>query len=182
MKLRDELLNMAGTFGTNLLGGLTENAIASISESIAAKVSKQWLADNLPSSQVDDIRERARQAATLIEEATIIINDLQLELSDRSKELDDLTALIAQKRDDANYWANIASVNEDVAKALTKELENSVRIQLRTELDKGKTQRQVIGVLGWLVALVAGAALGGFFQEYIHNSGVMQLFLSPLSH
>jgi hypothetical protein len=139
------------------------NLVASTAYDVIYDVIRKQLVGIL---EEEDIRQRAQKASEHLAQAAKILSDLQVEVSERNQELENLLIEIETRRADAEHWAQIASVNEQVASALTKEIERRVRDQFRTELDRGKTRRRVFGVIMWFITLVLGGIVGAAIQQW----------------
>jgi len=141
---------------------LSESAIIDLVASVAYDViGKQFVGVS-----EEDIHQRAQEASEHLTEAAKILSDLQMELSERNQELGNLLTEIETRRADAEHWTQIASANEQLASALTKEIERRVGDQIRAELDRGKTRRRILGVIMWLVTLILGGIVGAPIQQW----------------
>jgi len=120
----------------------------------------------LTQEEQEDIRKRAHQASAHLVEAGKILTELQSELNRRDLELEMLLADIDIRRAEAEHWQQIASTNEKLASALTKEIERRVREQIRAELERSKTRRQVLGAIMWVVTLLVGGIVGAAIQQW----------------
>ena len=149
-----------------LAPGLTDAAIGELVGGIAADILAKYIQEQSTRSEAIDIRERAEQAANRIEEASEIINELQIELRERSAHLGQLAKKVARQEEEAMHWANLASINEELASSFTRELERRVREQLRAELHHGRRKRQISAVAVWLVTLLASAFAGAVVQQW----------------
>jgi hypothetical protein len=151
-----------------LTGQVSEAVITSLTVSVASDVlrdfiTKQWI--GTPEEQ-EDIRQRTQIASEHLAQAAEILGDLQMALRERNQELERLLAEIEARQADAEHWRQIASVNEQLASALTREIEDRVRTQIRAELDRGKTRRLVFAVVSWVVTLILGGVVGVAIQYW----------------
>jgi len=151
--------NMAAFTGQIIL---SESAIINLVASVAYDV----IREQFVGVSEEDIHQRAQEASEHLTEAAKILSDLQMELSERNQELENLLAEIETRRADAEHWTQIASANEQLASALTKEIERRVRDQIRAELDRGKTRRRILGVIMWLATLILGGIVGAAIQQW----------------
>ena len=141
---------------------ILEPALSKIISQVVSDVVNKTLSQ--PSE--DDIARRAQLASNHLSEAAGILTDLQVELNTRNQELINLISTINARREEAEYWKTIASANEGLASKLTKEIERRVGEQIRVEFSRGKTRRQIIGVIMWLVTLIAGGIVGAVIQQW----------------
>jgi hypothetical protein len=151
-----------------MTGQISETAITGLAVSTAYDVvyeiiKKQWT--GTPEEQAD-FRQRAQEASDHLTRAGQILDSLQEELKQRNQELEGLLAEIEIKQADAERWRQVASVNEQLASALTAEIEERVRTQIRAELDKGKNRRRVFAVINWIITLILGGVVGAVIQQW----------------
>jgi hypothetical protein len=161
------LIEFLAPWSSALLGtSLPSDLIASIASNIASRMIEDLIREQLTFYQVKDISDRAKEAASQLENAGKIIQDLQKELHTRGLELDQLMELITDRKNEAIHWANQATKSEELAKSFNRELEIRIREQLRAELDRGKRKRQVLGMVIWVITLIAGAVAGVVAQQW----------------
>jgi hypothetical protein len=151
-----------------ITGQVSETFITGLAVSVAYDVlhdliKKQWV--GTPEEQ-EDVRQGAQKAREHLAQAAEILGGLQTELQERNQELERLLTEIEFKQADAEHWRQLASVNEQLASALTKEIEERVRAQIRAELDRGKTRRQIFAVISWLGTLIIGGFVGAVIQHW----------------
>jgi hypothetical protein len=172
-KLEKFVLSLASF--TPGLGIVSDALLSSVAESLANEVFAKLIREKVLGADEQDIRDRAKVAAARIDEASTIISDIQTELSARSSELDKLMGLIEERQNEAMHWGNLASVNEEMASAFTKELEKGVREQLRAELNKGKRRRQVVSLIWWIFTLLIGAIVGAIVQQLWQTGSIFPI-------
>lgn len=147
----------------DVLRGVTATQV--ILGPVLGDVVNQVVRDLLARPQAeDDIRARAAAASNHLAEAGAILSELQRELTSRNDELSQLLASIEERREEAEHWKKLASVNEDLAQSLTREIERRVREQMRLELERNKTIRRIASFLVWLLTLFLGAIIGVWVQ------------------
>jgi len=100
----------------------------------------------------------------------VIKKHMQMELSERNQELEKLLVEIEARQADAERWKEIASVNEQLAGALIKEIEQHVRAQIRAELDRGKTRRRIFAAISWFITLILGGIVGAIIERWWQTS------------
>jgi len=154
---------------------LTNQVLTSVVTDVAREIVDKFVRERFTESQAKDIRDRAKEAAVRIEEASKIISELQFELQSKNAELEQLMDVVAKRQDEATHWANLANVNEELASSFTRELEKRVREQLRAELDKGKQRRQILGIISWVVTLLIGAVVGAIVQEWWQTGNLLPI-------
>ena len=146
-----------------LLSGklLTENQIQSISKYVVGR----YFADLLPASEKEtEAAERIASARMHITEASNIISSLQGNLEKQANQLELLENDIDQKKQIAERYAVLAQTNQDAFSAFKAEMEETLRKELNAQNEKGKIIRRTVSFASWLIALVAGAFLGAWFQ------------------
>jgi hypothetical protein len=89
---------------------------------------------------------------------------LQVDLERQADQLEFLAKEIDQKKQIAERYAVLAQTNQDAFSAFKIEMEETLRKELNTQNEKGKTIRRTVSFASWLIALVAGAFLGAWFQ------------------
>jgi len=162
--LRTVMAAFATALSEVLFGPSPAVLITQIAGEVAADLFQAQF--GLSEQEQDDIRERAELASQHLAKAGHILSELQGELEQRDRELGDLLAEIDSKRAEAEHWREIAKVNEDLASALTTEIERRVRDQIRKELDRNKTRRQIFAVIVWVITLLAGGVAGVIIQQW----------------
>jgi hypothetical protein len=159
-RFMDSLSAMTGQVSETVITGL---AVSVAYDVVYDVIKKRWA--GTPEEQ-EDFRQRAQKASDHLTQAAQILDDLQGELRERNQELEGLLAEIEVRQADAEHWRQIASVNEQLASALTAEIERRVRTQVRTELDKGKSRRRVFAAISWVITLVLGGVVGAVIQQW----------------
>jgi hypothetical protein len=99
-----------------------------------------------------------------ITEASNIISGLQGDLERQADQLEFLAKEIDQKKRIAERFAVLAQTNQDAFSAFKTEMEETLRKELNSQNEKGKNIRRTVSFVSWLIALVAGAFLGAWFQ------------------
>jgi len=156
----DGLSVMTGQLSETVITGLAVSAAYDVLYDV---IKEQWA--GTPEER-EDFRQRAQKASDHLAQAAEVINGLQTELRRRNQELEGLLAEIEVRQADAEHWRQIASVNEQVASALTVEIERRVRAQVRAELDRGKTRRRVFAAISWGITLILGGVVGAVIQQW----------------
>jgi DNA repair ATPase RecN len=157
------LISEASKEAIKLLTGklLTESQIQSVSKHVVGK----YFADLLPTSENEaEAEERISSARMHITEASNIISSLQGDLERQADQLEFLAKEIDQKKQIAERYAVLAQTNQDAFSAFKTEMEETLRKELNAQNEKGKTIRRTVSFASWLIALVAGAFLGAWFQ------------------
>ncbi len=108
----------------------------------------------------NDIVCRAKQASAYLINTGIIISDLQKEMEERNRALESLLSTIETRKQDAEYYAQLAALNEQLAAPLMKEIEKVIR----NEFELKEKQKRVFNILIWIVTLIAGGIVGVLFQ------------------
>lgn len=140
---------------------LTESQIQSVSKHVVGK----YFADLLPTSENEaEAEKRIASARMHITEASNIISSLQGDLEKQANQLEFLAKEIDQKKQIAERYAVLAQTNQDAFSAFKIEMEETLRNELNAQNEKGKTIRRTVSFASWLIALVAGAFLGAWFQ------------------
>lgn len=124
---------------------------------------------NLSDAEKKDIHDRAQLASTYLSEAGQILGELQHELSERSSELASMLTQIESTRAEAAHWEEIASTNEELAAALTTEIERRVGAQLREELRRGQKTRRILAFLVWILTIIASGIAGVYAQRILEG-------------
>jgi DNA repair ATPase RecN len=140
---------------------LTESQIQSVSKHVVGR----YFADLLPTPENEaKAEERIDSARIHITEASNIISSLQGDLERQAAQLEFLAKEIDQKKQIAERYAVLAQTNQDAFSAFKTEMEETLRKELNSQNEKGKTIRRTVSFVSWLIALVAGAFLGAWFQ------------------
>ncbi len=154
---------------------LSESAITNIASDVLVEfIEKRLLGLNLTKEEQDDFRKRAQIASKHLTDASNVLTELQDVLNKRTKDLDLLLSEIDTKRIEAEHWQEIASVNEGLAQALTKEIEKRVQQQIRAELDRNKTRKQLLGIIGWIFTLIISGFVGAYIQYWVTASNLFK--------
>jgi len=149
--------------------GISDSVITNIASDVVIEFfEKRFL--GLTKEEQDDVRKRAQIASQYLNEASKVLTELQVILNKRTQELDLLMSEIDTKRTEAEHWQDMASVNKELAQALTKEVQK----QIRAELDRNKTRRQILAAILWIFTLIAGGVIGVLFQQWATTSNVFK--------
>lgn len=157
------LVSEASKEAIKLLTGklLTESQIQSVSKHVVGR----YFSDLLPTSENEaEAEERIASARMHITEASSIIASFQGDLERQADQLEFLAKEIDQKKQIAERYAVLAQTNQDTFSAFKTEMEETLRKELNAQNEKGKTIRRTVSFASWLIALVAGAFLGAWFQ------------------
>ncbi len=100
-------------------------------------------------------------------EASKIISSLQGDLERQANQLDFLGKEIDQKKLIAERYAVLAQTNQEAFSAFKMEMEETLRKELNTQNEKGKTIRRTVSFASWSISLVIGAFLGAWFQTQL---------------
>ncbi len=126
----------------------------------------KYFAEFLPEPQDErTARERVEEARVHIVRASSIIAQMQEELSQQSAQLDKLLVEVEQKKQLAEQYGQLATMNQKQSAALRSELEEVLRKELLAQAEKGRRLRQIVSAAGWLVTLILGAWLGTYFKD-----------------
>ncbi|HEY9628715.1 MAG TPA: hypothetical protein V6C84_15555 [Coleofasciculaceae cyanobacterium] len=144
----------------------TEAQVQTLTKSIVGKYFSDWL----PTPQREaEAEERISAARIHITEATKIISGLQDDLEKQANQLDLLAREIDEKKQIAERYTILAQTNQDALAAFKAEMEETVRKELNAQNEKGKIIRQTVSFASWLIALIAGAFLGAWFQVQLES-------------
>lgn len=167
----------------SIIWGPNEATIRRLASRLTQEIVSPLLGYKLTDSNAKDIRSRAQEASSRIQEASQIIAELQSELQQKSKELDHLMDEVVNRQQQAAHWSNLATANEEQAASFVKEMERRIAEGLRSELKRGKRQRQIIAAVAWLFTLVVGglvgAVLGVWAQQYWQTGTINLLPPTP---
>jgi hypothetical protein len=144
---------------------LTEEQIQSISKNTIGSYFTDWLP--IPKEEAD-AKRRVDLARMHISEASGIISGLQDELNQQAQQLDQIIRNIEEKKKQADHYDVLAKTNKEAFDAFKAEMEKTLREQLIAQAEKGKTVRQAVSIVIWLVTLILGAALGAYFIPLIN--------------
>ncbi|MEG4093122.1 hypothetical protein [Microcoleus sp. Pol12B4] len=161
-----QLINIVGSEVIKLITGklLTEKQIKNISNHVVG----QYFADLFPTAENEaEAEERITLARMHITEASKIISSLQGDLERQANQLDFLGKEIDQKKLIAERYAVLAQTNQQVFSAFKMEMEETLRKELNTQNEKGKTIRRTVSFASWSISLVIGAFLGAWFQTQL---------------
>ena len=122
-------------------------------------------------------QEKIVEAKNHIQSAVEIVDTLKRELSAQSETLEQLTSEIEEKKKTAEIYANLANTNVHAAEAMRDEIRMSIKNELLSQSETGRTIRRFASLIIWLVTLIAGAVLGNYFEEII--SFLRGLFIAP---
>jgi hypothetical protein len=163
------------SFNDLLFGPTISSSVVDLVSAIAFDVVGDIVKNQfgLTYEEQEDIRQRANIASEHLAEAGKILAELQTELTQRSNELDSLLADIDNRRAEAEHWQEMAMVNEKLASALTREIERRVRDQIRSELDRNKTRRRIVGLITWIITLISGGVVGAIIQQWWQTGTIL---------
>ena len=143
---------------------LTDEQIRNISSNVVGNYFTDWL--HTPKEE-KEASERIKAAQTHIAEASHIISSLHSDLDAQATQLNKLATDIEEKKKSAEHYAILAKTNQEAFAPFRVEMERAIREQLITQANKGKRLRQTVSFFIWLFTLVAGAALGAYFQTIV---------------
>ena len=142
----------------------TEEQIRAVTKSTIGK----YFAELLPEPGDErTARERVEEARLHIGKASSIINQMQGELTQQSKQLDDLLVEVEEKKKLAEKYGQLAATNQQQFAAFRTEMEEVLRKELIAQAEKGRRLRQAASFAIWLLTLVLGAWLGTYFKEVV---------------
>jgi hypothetical protein len=160
-----------------LTGSLfTEDQIRSVATHAVGKYFVDWLPE--PGAE-RAARERVEEARAHIEVASVIISGMQSELNAQTEKLDMLLGEIEEKKRLADRYQTLANTNQEHFSAFRAEMEDTLRKELVAQSEKGKRFRQLASLLIGVFNLVAGAALGAYWNDIVAFVG--QLFTQSTS-
>lgn len=143
----------------------TEDQISQITSHTVGK----YFADFFPSTEQNvESAKRIEIAKHHINEAGLIIKDMQCELQSQSNHLDVLLRDIDDKKKLAEKYAELANTNKEKFSAFKDEMSQVLRSELEDQANKNKTLRKIASFLIWLFTLLIGAALGTYFKDIIN--------------
>jgi hypothetical protein len=154
---------LLGTLARGITGQLyTEKQIKTITTGTIGK----YFAEFFPTPK-DEIAaiERAETARKHIYAASTIIRDMQEDLETQNCKLGELLEEVEQKKQLADRYQILAHTSQKAFEAFRAEMEEALRNELQEQTEKGKRIRQVVSIILWIITLVAGAALGTYFEN-----------------
>lgn len=152
----------------------TEDQIKMISTNAVGK----YFSEFLPTPQDEmDAQKRIEAASKHIAAASNIIGDIQQELGEQERKLDQLLSDVEEKRKLADHYGTLAKADQEKFNAFRKEMEDALRKELTAQAKKGSRLRQVLAIAISLLTLIAGAALGAYFKDIW--KWVLGLFSGP---
>ena len=112
-------------------------------------------------------KEKIIEAKNHIRSAVEIVDTLKRELNAQSETLDQLTSEIEEKKKTAERYTNLANTNSQAADAIRDEIRASIRDELVSQSETGRTIRRIASLVIWSLTLILGAALGNYFDEIL---------------
>jgi predicted RNase H-like nuclease (RuvC/YqgF family) len=109
--------------------------------------------------------ERVEEARHHINQASLIISEMQLDLENQTNKLDLLLHDIEEKKIIAKKYEELANTNQEKFSLYKEEMASALRSELTEQSEQGKTQRRVASILLWLITLILGAGLGAYFKD-----------------
>lgn len=163
--LESLVVAVSSLFFREITGKLfTEEQIGKITSNAVGK----YFSDLFPEPEREKVaKERVEEARKSIIRASIIISEMQGELTAQGTQLDKLLTEIEEKKNLAKHYSDLATMTKDQSSALQKQMEETIRAELVSQNKKGKELRQFVSAVFWLVTLVLGAALGTYFKEIV---------------
>lgn len=143
---------------------LTDEQINSVTQNTVGAFFRDWF----PISEEEvELKERVEEARLHIVEAGQIMADLQIELDEKTRQLDHISREVKERRRIATHYKTITGLRQEEFAAIKTEIEKSLRKELQAEAKKGRRIRQTLAAVMWFVTLIAGTALGEYFSEII---------------
>ena len=164
--LRAQVFNEAFAALVRALTGrlYSEEQIKTVTSSAVGR----YFADFFPQPKTEaEAKRRVAAAQQHIAAASTMIHDIQEDLNIQSSKLDALLAEIDQKRKLADRYQALVATNEETFQAFRAEMEQAFRSELQTQAEEGRRVRQFVSIGVWLITLVAGAALGAYFEDMV---------------
>lgn len=142
----------------------TEDQIKKITSDAIGK----YFADLFPTPKEELVaKERFESARNHILSASTIIREMQQELEGQDKKLTNILQEIEEKKKLADHYQALAKTNQKEFQAFREEMEVALRKELIQQTERGKRLRQILSILIWLFTLIAGAALGTYFNQIL---------------
>ena len=142
----------------------TDDQIKNITSGAVGK----YFADLFPTPKDErEAQAKVDAARKHITAASAIILDMQENLESQNQNLDHLLTEIEEKKKLADRYETLAQTGQQEFAAFRAEMEESLRKELQEQAAKGRRFRQVASLLIWLITLLAGAALGTYFQDIL---------------
>ncbi|MCX5591606.1 hypothetical protein [Alcaligenes endophyticus] len=161
-----EIFNVIGSEAIRTITGrlFTEEQI----RQVATHTVGQYFKDLLPMSTDDRAaRQRVEEARSHIEQASLIISQLQSELCSQTQLLDNVLEEIEEKKRLASKYETLAKTGQEQFAAFKSEMETALRQELTTQSEKGRPARLAFSAFLWSITLILGAALGSYFREVL---------------
>ena len=111
--------------------------------------------------------ERVEEAKNHINQANVIITEMQVDLESQTKQLDLLLTDIAEKKQEAEKYRNLANTNEKKFNAFKDEMSEALRDELTQQSEDGKVLRRLATFSIWIITLILGAGLGAYFKDLV---------------
>lgn len=144
---------------------LSEEAIKALISSAIHDSIRDWAKSQKPI----DITEKSKIAQVHLSEAINIVKELQNEIGNYNHLLSQIAESVDEKKQVAEHWERLANINQEVAQALTQEIESRVSRQIRNELDRDKRKKQIISALFYVLAIFLGAIAGYYVPQWIQQ-------------
>lgn len=144
----------------------TEKEIRVFSAHAVGKYFVDWLPEP---EEEKAARERVEEAREYIGKASAIITDMQADLVEQNEQLDQLLETIKDKKALAERYEQLANTNQAQFHAFRQEMEEALRQKLIEQSKNGRKLRQAASITISLFTLIAGAALGAYFKDIVHE-------------
>lgn len=156
---------IATEFFRRITGKLfTEEQIEKVTSNAVGK----YFSDLFPEPEREKVtRERVEEARNNIVKASVIICEMQEELTAQGTQLDKLLTEIKEKKNLVEHYTTLATMTTAQSSALREEMEKTIRSELIGQNERGKGLRQFVSAVFWLLTLVLGAGLGTYFKEIV---------------
>ena len=109
--------------------------------------------EDLARLRADSLPERAKHAASVLQEATTLVEELQAELTARTALLEDVKRQVAETNQRAAEMKKLSHVDEETTRILNKYFDEALKSRLET-LEYGARRRE------WLLGTVGALAFG----------------------
>lgn len=109
--------------------------------------------ERLAALRADSLPERAKHAAEVLQEATILVEELQAELTTRTTLLEDVRRRVAETSRQAEDLEKLSQVDDETARAFNNLLDQALKHRLE-DLERGARQRD------WFIGTVVAVAVG----------------------
>lgn len=151
-----------------------------VSSSVDSLVEK-YLTKSITIPERKNITDRANEAIQRIDEASKIMVEIKSELITGTSSLSTLRNEIQVQKGEANHYANLASINKELASSLTIEMNKIVAVKIQEGLDRGKRRRLICSVIVTVFTLLVGSVLGAYVQIWIQTGSISPVIqVTPL--